>query len=563
MHARATIPTAASSILAMASFVAVLLGAVPRAAAQPEFSPEFVLHEPASAFTYQSSPVAASDGRVFLAVWTEFEGENRIMAARVRARDRAVLDPAGIFIARFESYQCFPSVASDGSGFVIVWEDLGGATGSDVLGARVSGPDSAAPAVVRFTVTAEPGEQTSPAVASDGRGFLVAWEAMRGPWMDIQAALLAGGEAAAAGPTGPAFAVATGDFHSMRPAAASAGGNYLVAWEDHRNASIDVYAARISGVDGSLMDAEPLPVCVAAGEQISVTLASNGRDYLAAWEDYRMRGAPDIHAARIRGADGALPDPLGIALSTAAGYQVFPSAASSGGDFLVAWEDYRSGGAVADIQGTRLRAADGSLLESDIALVASAEAQYSPALASVPGRYLLGYQSPGSAGYDFRIRALTADFEEDADGDGVADRRDNCPGAANPGQEDRDGDGIGDACEPFMEVDIDVDPHSPKNYVRLQRGQWVQVAIYGSRLLDATRVDPASVTFAGARPKMNERRTFHTLRDLNRDGRPDIYFKFRSEHLDLTDESVSATLEGSLFDGTAFQGSDRIKVIRW
>jgi hypothetical protein len=36
----------------------------------------------------------------------------------------------------------------------------------------------------------------------------------------------------------------------------------------------------------------------------------------------------------------------------------------------------------------------------------------------------------------------------DADGDGVADRDDNCPAAANPTQADTDHDGLGDACDP-------------------------------------------------------------------------------------------------------------------
>lgn len=36
----------------------------------------------------------------------------------------------------------------------------------------------------------------------------------------------------------------------------------------------------------------------------------------------------------------------------------------------------------------------------------------------------------------------------DRDGDGVRNRKDNCPDVANPGQRDRNGDGIGDRCAP-------------------------------------------------------------------------------------------------------------------
>jgi MYXO-CTERM domain-containing protein len=45
------------------------------------------------------------------------------------------------------------------------------------------------------------------------------------------------------------------------------------------------------------------------------------------------------------------------------------------------------------------------------------------------------------------IAYLAAGGGSDADGDGVGDEADNCPGDANPMQEDADGDGAGDICD--------------------------------------------------------------------------------------------------------------------
>jgi hypothetical protein len=44
--------------------------------------------------------------------------------------------------------------------------------------------------------------------------------------------------------------------------------------------------------------------------------------------------------------------------------------------------------------------------------------------------------------------SLAGQGDPDADGDGVADRLDNCPDQFNPSQQDSDGDGIGDPCDP-------------------------------------------------------------------------------------------------------------------
>jgi Thrombospondin type 3 repeat len=70
-----------------------------------------------------------------------------------------------------------------------------------------------------------------------------------------------------------------------------------------------------------------------------------------------------------------------------------------------------------------------------------------------PGRYrlevsMIGTQSWGPPeGRMFQQLGLEFTPPADADGDGVPDRRDNCPQIGNPDQADVDGDGFGDACD--------------------------------------------------------------------------------------------------------------------
>jgi hypothetical protein len=117
--------------------------------------------------------------------WEGRNGGARIHAARV-AKDGKVLDPKVIVLAPNndkDAPQEWPRVAfcpSTGSGqardtFLVVWQDLRNGADYDVLAARVSADGKLLDAEP-IKIAAGPHNQALPDVASDGEGFLVVWQ---------------------------------------------------------------------------------------------------------------------------------------------------------------------------------------------------------------------------------------------------------------------------------------------------------------------------------------------------------------------------------------------------
>jgi hypothetical protein len=86
------------------------------------------------------------------------------------------------------------------------------------------------------------------------------------------------------------------------------------------------------------------------GEQWSPAAAFDGANYLVVWQDYRT-GSNDIRGARVS-SDGAMLDSAGFVVSQASKGQCVPVVGFGGASFLVVWEDYRSGSG--DIYGARV-----------------------------------------------------------------------------------------------------------------------------------------------------------------------------------------------------------------
>jgi len=288
----------------------------------------------------QELPAVAFDGTNYMVVWQDNRrGSWEIRGARVD-RSGTVLDPAGIVISTGIGSEKDPAIAFDGTNYMVVWQD--NRSGSwDIYGVRVdrSGtvldPDSIAIA------TGTDGRY-EPAIASDGTNYMVVWtEGVGDSAYDIHGARVSAGGILL---DPEALALSTAAGSQRNPAVTFDGTDYMVVWEDGRNgtSSYDIYGARLN-VGGSLIDPEGIAISTAAGGQWNPAIAFDGTNYMVAWEDGRSGSySLDIYSARID-LSGTVLDLGGIAVVTTRDDQRHPAISFGGTSYMVVWADGRAG----------------------------------------------------------------------------------------------------------------------------------------------------------------------------------------------------------------------------
>jgi hypothetical protein len=325
-------------------------------------------------------PALAFDGTNFLVVWEDLRNGADIYGTRVTPGG-VVLDPAGIAISVAANYQVVPAVAFDGTNFLVVWQDWRSGSEYDIYGARLSQAGSVLdPSGIAISIAAN--GQYVPAVAFDGTNFLVVWQDYR-----------SGGEHAIYGarvsqagivldPSGIAISIVASS--QLSPAVASDGTNFLVVWMDGRSGYAAIYGARVNQ-SGIVLDPSGIAISIVASSQLSPAVAFDGTNFLVVWFDYRSGSYTDIYGARLSQA-GVVLDSSGIAISVAAEDQYFPAVAFDGANFLVVWEDYRSGSEY-DIYGARVT--PGGVVFDSGPVVRQEWGQRDPALACGSGGQML------------------------------------------------------------------------------------------------------------------------------------------------------------------------------
>ncbi len=333
-----------------------------------------------NAASSQKLPDAAFGAADFLVVWGETRvGISDIYGVRLTP-EGTVVDSTGIRISPPNGDQAFAALAHGSSNFLVVWED-GRFRERDVCGARV-GPDGVVLDTAGILISGPPWEQCAPAVGSDGTDFLVVWQDWRNSSYDIYCARVSqtGTVLDTAG-----VAVCTSSGEKVTPAMTYNGTDYLVLWQAQSVGIRDIYGARINR-QGVVLDPDGFIVSTAAGDEEQPAAASDGDIFLVVWAD-RRNGERDIYGARVT-ATGTVLDTAGIEICTAPGAQNYPAVEYDGADFLVVWQDERNG--ERDIYGARVTP-QGSIPDTFVAITQQGY-QVNPVLAYGGGsKMLLAY----------------------------------------------------------------------------------------------------------------------------------------------------------------------------
>jgi hypothetical protein len=119
---------------------------------------------------------------------------------------------------------------------------------------------------------------------------------------------------------------------------------------------------------------------------------------------------------------------------------------------------------------------------------------------------------------------------------------------------------------------IDIKPGNEQNNINLKSKGVVPVAVLTTEQFDAATVNPATALFVGAAPE------HWSFEDVDGDGDDDIIFHFRTQQLDLNQDSTEATLtaqlastplmsqmtsqsEAQISGGTVVSGTDAVKIV--
>lgn len=251
----------------------------------------------------QMMPTVGPDGsNGLLVTWedTRNGGNYDIYAQRVGAIQNILWRQNGTVVCSTTAQTYYPQITTDGAGgAIVVWENIVGAGTSDIYAQRINASGSQMWAAAGVVVCNATNHQFRPQIVSDGAGgAIVAWYDLRSGTADIYAQRLGSNGNVLWPANGVAVCGASGTQNAQRMIPDGAGGA-VICWTDTRAGNYDIYAQRVNSSGTALWAANGVNVCTASGSQQSSALASDGAGgAIIAWQDYRGSSS-DVYAQRV------------------------------------------------------------------------------------------------------------------------------------------------------------------------------------------------------------------------------------------------------------------------
>lgn len=304
------------------------------ASAVPHIGPEMVVSSRAA--DEEEDPVPSWNGERFLVVWQSTRSGRSDIYGTWVSPDRTVAPRDGFPIGQGPSDTLFPDVSWNGEVHLVVWQDLRSRRNWEIYGARVRS-DGTVLEPEGLGVGLGAGNRRHPRVAWSGRVFLAVWMQERpGAGWDIVAARIAP-DGRVLDPEG--LVVGGGARDQTRPAIAWNGRAFVVAWMDARRGEYDIVGARVDD-NGRVLDPHGIVISQADGEQgyPAVGALHASGDSLVVWVDKRAGDTYALYGTTLA-SDGRVDAPAGIAFSAAPRFHMFPAVSCRPEDCLVVWEE--------------------------------------------------------------------------------------------------------------------------------------------------------------------------------------------------------------------------------
>jgi hypothetical protein len=358
----------------------------------------------------QRLPAIASDGSGWLVVWCDWR-DYTLRAGRLDATG-VLLDTGGVVIGNISDHtECQADVTFDGLNYLVVWE-TGYEYESDVRAAHIS---PAGVLLDTFAVSAEQEGQCKPGVASGGDTSLVVWVDTR----DYETNLYAARVISSGGVIDPAgFLVAPiNESYSSQLSVEYGDGEFLVVWSDYTGDTIwtqSIFAVRV-GVDGALRDTGAIRLNTSGFDAAAPTVAFGDTFFLVAWQESDV-SSMNVVGRRVTTGGIAL-DPSCIRIAPFSNEQQEAAATFDGTNFLVTWVDYDYNSYAQTIRARRVTTGGNPLDPNQIRICPNQTSTGGPAACYSGADFVVAWNCYGAQDADvYCVRLSSAGVVRDPDG---------------------------------------------------------------------------------------------------------------------------------------------------